>query len=715
LKLLVTDAPRDAADVCALFTSAARALLAFAAFAAVLVASSAAHALDVQQSAPATRQTSGHQTTNQQTNQQTTGANTPATQAQTAAQSPLERRAQAYAKLLEGERNFLNAQVGGSAAVEYLRRAREAFQQAAELDPKLAEAHTALAEVALYFDDLQQSEQEGQAAERIDPDNLGAHRILSRVYTIKSGLAESKLDRAFADKAVAELREVVRVRPNDPEAWALLAEFYAATNRDAEAVAALRKWATLPASIEGRFYQLITRGRDLTPDAANARLGELLLRAGRNDEAVAAIRRALSIEPENAGYIQLLGQALEASGAADKSVIEELRRVVAQQPQNVAAVQMLARVQARAGQVEDAAATLRAGLKALRPGDERSRLSLQVQLAETFTDASHYDDAVAVYEGMLKDRNITDAPINSEQQRPFAVAILSSIIAVRKQAGQNDQALATVERMRRLLGSDDPTPDIQKGDLLRSLGRRDEALTAIREARQRFPEDTSLLRLEAQTLAELGRSDEALGLIRPRLKGDATDFEDYLFMSSLLISAGRGADAVEMARKALALVPADSTEEANNALIMLSSAQERTGDLKAAEDTLRQVLAKDPNNATALNNLGYFLADHGERLEEALSMIQRAVRAEPSNASYLDSYGWAYYKLGKLKEAERYLSDAARRNPASPTIQEHMGDLFQRLGQRDKAQVYWRKALSLAVEAADTSRIKAKLNGEPNK
>jgi len=186
-------------------------------------------------------------------------------------------------------------------------------------------------------------------------------------------------------------------------------------------------------------------------------------------------------------------------------------------------------------------------------------------------------------------------------------------------------------------------------------------------------------------------------------------------MSSLLISAGRGAEAVEAARKALALVPADAPEQSNNALIMLSSAQERTGDLKGAEATLRQVLAKDPNNATALNNLGYFLADHDERLEEALGMIQRAVRAEPTNPSYLDSFGWAYYKLGKLKEAERYLSDAARRNPASATIQEHLGDLFQRLGQREKAQTSWRKALSLAAEAADSARIKAKLNGETNK
>jgi tetratricopeptide (TPR) repeat protein len=664
---------------------------------------------------PATRaQVSRVGATDRTPRQTTTGGSAPAPAQPQDAPSPRERRAQAYAKLLEGQRYFEAAQ-GGGATTESLRRAQDAFRQASELDPRLAEAHTALAEVALYFDDLQQSEQEGQAAARIDPDNLGAHRILSRVYTIKSGLAEGNPERAVADKAAAELREVVRIHQNDAEAWALLAEFYAATGRDKEAVEALRKWATLPASIEGRFYQLITRGRDLTPAAANARLSEVLMRAGRPAEAVAAIRRAVSIEPDNTRYIQLLGEALEASGSADQGVIEELRRVVAQQPQNAGAVQMLARAHARAGRVEDAAATLRAGIKAARAGDDRSRLTLQVQLAETFADASRYDDAVAVYEGLLKEHNISDAPLASEREKPFAVAVLSSIIHLRKQAGQTDEALATIERMRRLLGGSDPTADLQKSELLRSLGKRDEALAAVREARRRFPEEVGLLRLEAQTLAELGRSDEALGLLRPRLKGDATDYEEYLFMSSLLISAGRGAEAVEAARKALALTPADSPEQTTNALIMLSSAQERTGDVKGAEATLRRVLAKDPNNATALNNLGYFLADHDERLDEALGMIQRAVRAEPTNPSYLDSFGWAYYKLGKLKEAERYLSDAARRNPASATIQEHLGDLFQRLGQREKAQTSWRKALSLAVEAADTARIKAKLNSETNK
>jgi tetratricopeptide (TPR) repeat protein len=621
--------------------------------------------------------------------------------------SPRERRAMSYAKLLEGQR-YYEAVRSGTLPVNYLQRAQEAFQKSAEFDPSFAEAHTAIAEISFLLDDFARSEQEGQAALRANPDNYGAHRVLSRVYTFKSGLQEGKTDRAIADKAVAELREVIRVRPRDAEAHALLAEFYLATGREKEGIEALRVWATLPASVEGRFYQVVT-GRELAPDAANARLGEVLLRAGRTAEAVVAIRAAIAIESDNAAYIQLLGDALEAGGAVDRNVIGVLRSVVAQNPQNRAAVQMLARAQARAGSVNDAVETLRGSLAAVKPGDDAGQVQLQLQLAEIYEGAARYDDAVSIYEELLKSRNIKDTPLANARDRQFAVAALSSIAGLRQQAGQTDEALATFERMRRLLPASDPTADLQKFEFLRTNGKRAEALEILRSVRQKMPEDVRLLRIEANTLVELGRVDEGVGLIRARLKGDADDYEEYLYISSLLINAGRGTEAVEAARKALALVPADDSARANNALLLISSAQERAGDVKGSEATLRQILAKEPENATALNNLGYFLVERGERLDEAQGMIERAVRKEPENPSYLDSLGWAYFKQGKLNQAEKYLSDAARRNPGSVAIQEHLGDLFQKLGQKEKATGFWRKALSLASEAADSARIKAKL------
>jgi Flp pilus assembly protein TadD len=151
------------------------------------------------------------------------------------------------------------------------------------------------------------------------------------------------------------------------------------------------------------------------------------------------------------------------------------------------------------------------------------------------------------------------------------------------------------------------------------------------------------------------------------------------------------------------------------ALITLSSAQERAGDPKGSEESLRRILTRDPNNATALNNLGYFLVERNERLTEALEMIQRAVRSNPTNSSFLDSLGWAYFKLGKLDEAERHLTEAARRNTTSVAIQEHLGDVYQRRGKLEMARAAWQKALSLVVVAEDTARIKAKLGSKTQK
>jgi Tfp pilus assembly protein PilF len=90
------------------------------------------------------------------------------------------------------------------------------------------------------------------------------------------------------------------------------------------------------------------------------------------------------------------------------------------------------------------------------------------------------------------------------------------------------------------------------------------------------------------------------------------------------------------------------------------------------------------------------------------------VRAEPTNSSFLDSLGWAYFKLGKLDDAERQLNEAARRAASSATIQDHLGDLYQRQGKIEQARAAWQKALALSTEAAEVARITAKLKGRTN-
>jgi tetratricopeptide (TPR) repeat protein len=647
----------------------------------------------------------------------------PNTTAQTSAAQPAlstrERRVKAYAKLMEGQRFFTNARGAGGITREDLTAAQKAFEQAAALDPTLSEAHTALAEIAFFFlDDQTVAEREATAAIRIDNNNFGAHRILSRVYALKAGLDSNKIERAAADRAIAELKEVLRIDPNDSEALALLGEFYAATGRDTEAIDAFRRWMGAPVTVDTNFYKVITQGRELSPDAAAARLAEALLKAGRTAESVDAIRRALSINPENNQYLALLGEAIDAGGD-EKVAINELQRMIVANPTNLAAISLLAHAQARSGKVDEAVATLRAAITT-RSGDTRElqqqRRRLVDDLAGVLADALRYDEAIAVYEDQLKAQGVTDKPLAADSDKEVARPTLERILNLQRQAGRLDAALTTAERMRRLLGTNDPRADFYSITVLREQGKRREALEAVRAARLKFPDVAEFLNLEAETLAELGQIEEGAALLRSRITGKVEDdYPAYLSIANLYLQAGRGKEAVEAARKALALVPPENSPLLTQSLIMLSSAQERAGDTKGAEESLRRILSKSPNDSTALNNLGYFLAERGERLPEALDMIKRAVKSEPTNPNYLDSLGWVYFKLGQLDEAERHLNDAARRNTRSSTVQEHLGDLYQKRGQTEQARTFWRKAVGLTTDATDITRLKAKLGGEANK
>src|SRR5437016_1252477 len=146
------------------------------------------------------------------------------------------------------------------------------------------------------------------------------------------------------------------------------------------------------------------------------------------------------------------------------------------------------------------------------------------------------------------------------------------------------------------------------------------------------------------------------------------------------------------------------------------SIYERKKKYETAETQFKQILAADPQNAMTLNYFGYMLADRGVRLDEALNYIQKAVELEPANGAYLDSLGWAYYKLGKYDLAEQNLSKAVQRTPNDPTVQDHLGDVYQKVGRLKQAAAHWERALneynrsvSADVEPSEVAKVQKKL------
>jgi tetratricopeptide (TPR) repeat protein len=140
-------------------------------------------------------------------------------------------------------------------------------------------------------------------------------------------------------------------------------------------------------------------------------------------------------------------------------------------------------------------------------------------------------------------------------------------------------------------------------------------------------------------------------------------------------------------------------------LFALGAAYERTDRVEEAIEVFEELIAQVPDNAEALNFLGYMLADRGERLEYAKDLIERALQVSPENAAFLDSYGWVAYRLGSFQEAVEYLNRAVVLDN-DPVIFDHLGDAYRATGDIEQAQKWWRKALELSP---DDEKIKEKL------
>lgn len=664
--------------------------------------------------------------------------------AQIAGNAPISRdkREQSYAKLLEGQRNLWKMRPPStqSQMLNYARLAKESLQKAVELNPTLAEGYTALAEVALSTPpyDLESAVLLANIAVKVEPENFGGHRILARLYTIKSRLNSGILDTDFTQKAITEWKEIVRLDPRNAEAFAFLSEFYGHTKKRAEQIDALNRWLASAASLDSRFYSRVMGGQsDLTPETAIVKLGGVLLATNQIREAVETLSRAVADNPENEEAVELLAKAIESADESSAAAsVQALQQAVYTNPENATLAVILAQVQERAGKIDDAAKTLRESSAKIAAKDKISSSILQVTLGDVYTNANRFDEAASAYNNALMIRGIGEAKTIEDAERDFAIRVFDKMIDAYKKANRLTDAKAVIDRARIVLGKADLFADKRLVSFYIETGKKNEALQAVRALRARNANDYSLLRLEASILTETGKVDEAVALVKTLIgkktqtsentgTGDSDnslsiissptydDFSNYLFISGLYSQSKRGKEAVEAANQAASV--AQGAERKQIAQLTLATAQQMSGDFKSAETTLREILKQSSRNPIALNNLGYFLSERGEKLDEALEMIKKAVEIDPTNPSYLDSLGWVYFQLGNFAEAEKNLKDALRIDDSSATIHEHLGDVYQKQGKTDLAKTTWQKALTLTSNADDTNRIKAKINNNNSK
>jgi len=132
----------------------------------------------------------------------------------------------------------------------------------------------------------------------------------------------------------------------------------------------------------------------------------------------------------------------------------------------------------------------------------------------------------------------------------------------------------------------------------------------------------------------------------------------------------------------------DSTE----LLYDVAMVAEKLNRLDEVESRLKRVIELKPDNAQALNALGYTLVDRTQRAVEGLQLIEKAHALAPADPFILDSMGWAHFRLGHLDESEKFLRRALAERP-DPEIAAHLGEVLWAKGERDRAQEVWQSQL----------------------
>ena len=287
------------------------------------------------------------------------------------------------------------------------------------------------------------------------------------------------------------------------------------------------------------------------------------------------------------------------------------------------------------------------------------------------------------------------APVVAEYRgksaRPaFDVSILLPHLGFAYQElGQYDKAIADVRgsaqaraersRRRRL-------PD--RGEHRREEVRRRGRPRARRRSPQ-HPDDLRLTRLEAQALRQRQGRRRASRCSKTRSSSTPTTrsrTSRWRRSTRRPIAARRRSRCCRTRRRS-----SRPTTRSPSSSARCSTSRRSSPKPKSA---FRQVLARDPENAPALNYLGYMLAERGERLDESVDYLKKALQIEPDNGSYLDSLGWAYFKADKLDLADDNLKRAADQLKTNSVIQDHYGEVLFKLGRYDEAIAAWTRALA---------------------
>lgn len=584
---------------------------------------------------------------------------------------------------------------------DYATQAVEQYKLALNADPNSTYLQDGLADLYFKLGRIREAVEVAQEQVKKNPADLGAHRLLARIYYRSLGDAQSGAQAQMVQLATGEYETLIKLEPNVAENHLLLGQLYEVNHDSAKAEAQFKAAQGLDNGSEesmlnlARLYseqgdtQRVISTLTAVPVAERSVRMELAIGASYDQlhkpkDAAAAYRRALDIEGDNRDAQRGLANALLASDKLEDA-LKSYNEIVAAEPQDAQSYIKISEIQRRQGHYDIALATLKKA-KTLVPDSEE----LIFNEALLYDALGRYADAEQSLKGVLGSSTKADGKYTDSERNNRAI-FLDRLALLYREQNKTAEAVDTYKQIAALGGDLRSRGVGGQVDAYRDAHEWNKAAAVAETAAKDAPTDRDAQILYAGQLADTGKPDEGIALLQKQLNGKAEDRVTYLTLAQAYIRLRRWNDANGALDKAENF--SGKQDDKVYLYFLRGTIDDKENKKDEAEVWLRKVLDIDANNAQTLNYLAYMYAERGIKLPEALTMIKKAVELDPQNYAYLDTEGWVYFKSGEYALSETLLQKAVERNATDPTVHDHLGQAMERQGKLKPAVTQWERAL----------------------
>jgi tetratricopeptide (TPR) repeat protein len=259
-----------------------------------------------------------------------------------------------------------------------------------------------------------------------------------------------------------------------------------------------------------------------------------------------------------------------------------------------------------------------------------------------------------------------------------------------------------------------PLAQVALAEAYDSAKRYDLELAALGTIKEDSPLYLNVQIQKALALNALEKVDDAKALLEKIIAQNPKDIRPLDALGNILRSHERYAEARDAYARAIALI-GKPTKQNWTLYYARGVCNERLKEWPAAEVDLKKALELSPDESPVLNYLGYTWVDQSQNLKTAMDYIRKAVKLKPDDGYYIDSLGWAYYRLGNIEAAVEHLERAVELRPDDPVINDHLGDAYWRIGRKLEAKYQWQQSLTLKPDKDLIATIDKKLkDGMPD-